>query len=127
MAFVKLIPARGRSALPVNDVVERLRAEFWFVHVDLDEGQDQVASTIAATLKLSDTIPIMKEQLEHLLSVQDSAVYVRFGDHELGVVAGCCVMRDSELFFGQVDEVDGPARPLVERAAAVLGYTVLPG
>ena len=51
---------------------------------------------------------------------------VSFGDN-LGLLASCCVMTDSELFFGSPDEVDGPARPLVERAASALGYEVYPG
>lgn len=59
--------------------------------------------------------------MAELQSVQDAAVQVSFGD-DLGLVASCCVMPDSELFFGSPDEVDGPARPLVERAASALGY-----
>ena len=36
-------------------------------------------------------------------------------------------MPESELFFGHPDEVDGDARPLVERAAEVLAYTIYEG
>jgi hypothetical protein len=36
-------------------------------------------------------------------------------------------MPNSELFFDNPDEVDGPARSLVERAAAALGYTLFEG
>ncbi len=126
MAFVKLFPPEGRDALPVADVIERLRDEFDVVDADPDAGQDHVAGMIAATLRFSDAVPGKQERLAWFQSVQDSAVYVSFGD-DLGVVANCCVMPDSELFFGHGDEVDGPARPLVDRAAVALGYTVFEG
>jgi hypothetical protein len=126
MAFVKLFPPEGHNALPVADVIRRLKDEFAAVDADSDKGQNHVADMIAATLRFSDAIPGKQERLAWLQSVQDAAVYVSFGD-DLGTVAGCCVMPDSELFFGSPDEVDGPARPLVERAASALGYTVFEG
>jgi hypothetical protein len=125
MAFIKLFPPDGRS-LSVRTAILRLQDEFDVVEVDRDAGRDHVASMIAATLRFSDDIPIKQEQLAKLQSVQDAAVYVSFGD-DLGLVAGCCVMPDTELFFGSPDEVDGPARPLVERASAALGYTLYEG
>ena len=126
MAFVKLLPPEGRDALPVADVIRRLEDEFASVDADPDEGQDHVAGMIAATLRFSDAIPGKQDRLAWLQSVQDAAVSVSFGD-DLGTVASCCVMPDSELFFGNPDEVDGPARPLVERAASALGYTLYEG
>jgi hypothetical protein len=42
-------------------------------------------------------------------------------------MARCCVIPDSELFFDSPEEIDGPARPLVERAASALGYVVFDG
>jgi hypothetical protein len=81
---------------------------------------------IAVTLQFSDDLPGKQERLAWLQSVQEEAVYVSFGD-ELGLVASCCVMPDSGLFFDSPDELNGPARPLVERAADALGYTVFEG
>jgi len=126
MSFVKLFPPEGREALPVADVVRRLEEEFAVVDADADEGQDHVAGMIVATLRFSDELPGKQEHLAWLQSVQNSAVYVSFGD-DLGTMACCCVIPDSELFFGSPDEVDGSARPLVERAANALGYTVFDG
>ena len=126
MSFIKLFPPEGRDALPVADIVERLRDEFGVVDADPDEGQDHVAGMIAATLRFSDSVPGKQERLAWFQSVQDAAIYVSFDD-DLGLVAGCCVMPNSELFFGSPDEVDGPARPLVERAASALGYVLFEG
>src|SRR5579883_1896764 len=126
MAFVKLLPPEGNGALPVADVIRRLGDEFAVVDADPDEGQDHVAGMVVATLRFSDALPGKQERLAWIQSVEDAAVYVSFGD-DLGTMAGCCVMPDSELFFGSPDEVDGPARPLVERAASALGYTVFEG
>jgi hypothetical protein len=126
MAFVKLFPPEGSDAHPVADVIRRLGDEFAFVDADPDEGENHVASMIAATLRFSDALPGKQQRLAWLQSVRDAAVYVSFGD-DLGNVASCCVMPKSELFFGNPDEVDGPARPLVERAASALGYTLFEG
>ena len=126
MAFVKLFPTEGRNSLQVVEVINRLKDEFAIVDADPHEGQDHVADMIAATLRFSDALCGKQERLAWLQSVQDAAVYVSFGD-DLGMVSGCCVMPDSELFFGSPDDVDGPGRPLVERAAAALGYTVFDG
>ncbi|AWM35589.1 hypothetical protein GobsT_67360 [Gemmata obscuriglobus] len=123
MAFVKLLPPEGGAPLSVADVIRRLADEFAEVHADPDAGQDHVAGMIAATLRFSDALPGKWERLARLQSVQHAAVCVSFGD-DLGNVAACCVMPDSELFFGSPDEVDGPAWPLVERAASALGYRV---
>lgn len=126
MAFVKLLPPEGGDALPVADVIRRLEDGFAVVDADPGEGQNHVAGMIAATLRFSDELPGKQERLAWLQSVQDAAVYVSFGD-DLGNVASCCVKPDSELFFDSPDEVGGPARPLVERAASALGYTVFEG
>lgn len=126
MAFIKLFPPEGRDPLSVDEITERLRDEFDEFTADADEGQDHVAGMIAAILRFSDAVPGKQEELEWLQSIQDEAVYVSFGD-ELSVIASCCVMPESELFFGSPDEVDGDARPLVERAADVLGYAVFEG
>lgn len=126
MAFIKLFPPDDKPALSVARVIRRLRDEFSFVDENPDEGQDFVASMIAATLGFSDVIPGKQERLQWLQSVQEHAVLVSFGD-DLSIVASCCVLPDSELFFGSPDEVDGPARPLVERAASALGYTIYEG
>ena len=115
MAFVKLFPPEGRDALPVAEVVRQLEEEFAVVHADPDAGRDHVSGMVAATLRFSDSLPGKQERLTWLQSVQDAAVLVSFGD-DMNVVAVCCVMPDSELFFGSAEEVDGAARPLVERA-----------
>lgn len=126
MAFVKLLPPEGGDALPVADVIRRLEDEFAAVDADPDAGQDHVAGMIAATLRFSDTLPGKQERLAWFQSVQDAAVMVSFGD-DLGLMASCCVRPESELFFDSPDEVHGPARPLVERAASALGYEVYEG
>lgn len=126
MAFVKLLPPEGGNALPVADVIRRLEDEFAVVDTDPDAGQEHVAGMIAATLRFSERVPGMQEQLAWYQSVQEAAVYISFGD-DLSVTASCCVLPDSELFFGSPDEVNGHARPLVERAATVLGYRVYDG
>ena len=126
MAFIKLLPPEGGEALPVGDIIRRLEDEFAVVEADPDAGQDHVAGMIAATLRFSDKLPGKQERLAWFQAVKASAVYVTFGDDD-GPAASCCVMRDAELFFGSPDEVDGPARPLVERAALALGYEVYPG
>ena len=126
MAFIKLFPPDGSDALPVAEVIRRLRDEFDVVEVDPDQGRDHVAGMLAATLRFSDALPGKQERLAWLQSVQDEAVQVSFGDQR-NTVASCCVMPGAELFFGTSDEVDGPARPLVERAASALGYTLSQG
>jgi hypothetical protein len=126
MAFIKLRPFEGRSALSVADVTHRLTTEFAVVDVDPEEGRAHVAGMLTATLRFSDAVPGKQGQLEWLRSVQDSAVHVFFGD-DATTLAGCCVMPDSELFFGSPDEVDGAARSLVERAAVALGYSLFQG
>ena len=126
MAFVKLFPPEGRGALPVADVIRRLQDEFAVVDADPEEGQDHVAAMIVATLRFSDALPFKQEQLARLYAAQNAAVYVSFGD-DRGMRARCCVMPDSALFFDSPDEVNGQARPLVERAASALGYTLFQG
>ena len=126
MAFTKLFPPESRDALPVAEIIKRLRGEFQVVHADRDQGQDHVAAMIAATLRFSDVVPGKQERLARLQSIQQAAVYVSFGD-DLGLVASCCVMPDSALFFDSPDEVSGAARPLLERAASALGYTLFDG
>jgi hypothetical protein len=123
MAFIKLFPPEGHDALAVTEVIRRLRDEFSTVDADPDAGQDHVAGMIAATLRFSDKLPGKQEQLAWLQSIQNDAVYVSFGD-DFGSVASCCVQPSSELFFDSPDAIDGPARPLLERAAKALGYTV---
>jgi hypothetical protein len=126
MAFIKLFPPEGRDALAVRDVIRRLRDEFDVVDADPNAGQDHVAGMIAATVRFSDSLPGKQEQLAWLQSVQNDSVYVSFGDN-LDLVASCCVKPDSELFFDSPDEIPGAARPLVERAASALGYTIFDG
>jgi hypothetical protein len=126
MAFVKLLPPDGRHALPVRRVVQLLRDEFALVETDPEQGRDHVSQMITTALRLPDILPAKQEMLTRLPALQNDAVYVTFGDGP-DAVAGCCVMPDTELFFGRPDEVDGPARPLVDRAAAALGYEVLVG
>lgn len=125
MAFVKLFPLEG-GTLSVADAFRRLEDEFAVVDVDPDAGQDYVASMIVTTLRFSDAMPGKQELLAWFQSIQDSAVLVSFGD-DLGTMASCCLTSGTELFFGSPDEVDGPARPLVERAAAALDYTLFEG
>jgi hypothetical protein len=126
MAFVKLFPQEGHAMLPFKDLIRRLRDEFAIVDADPDAGQDHVAGMIAATLRFSDSLPGKQERLAWLQAVQPEAVYVSFGD-DFGLLASCCVKPNSELFFDIPHEIRGPARPLVERAALALGYTVFEG
>ena len=49
-----------------------------------------------------------QELLAWFQKVQPAAVYVWFGD-DYGSTAGCCVLPDSELFFGSPDDVHGSA------------------
>ena len=81
---------------------------------------------IAATLRFPDDLPGKQERLAWFRAIQTDSVLVTFGD-DIELVATCCVMPESELFFDRADEIDGPARPLLERAAAVLNYTVSNG
>jgi hypothetical protein len=126
MAFLKLFPHKGHDWLPIGEVLGRLRAEFQFVDVDRHRGQDHVGDMIAATLRFSDELPHKQEQLADLQSLRDSAVYVTFGDSEQ-VEASCCLMRNRQLFFDSRDEIDGPARQLVERLAGALNYELYVG
>ena len=93
---------------------------------DPEEGRDDVANVIAATLRLSRIWPGGEERVTALRAVQEEAVYVWFGD-DPGLTAGCCLKPGWELFFGRVAEIRGPARPLVDRAAAALGYAAEDG
>ncbi len=120
---MKLLPPEGRDALPVKTIIRRLRDEFMVVDADPDAGQDHVAEMIAVTLKFSDSLPGKQERLAWLQSIQKDAVDISFGD-DMGLVASCCVWPGSELFFGSPDAIYGAARPLLERAAKSLGYTV---
>src|SRR5581483_11675240 len=102
MAFIKLFPHENSKALPVKEIIRRLRGEFALVHADPDEGSDHVAAMIVATLRFSDDLPHKQEQLARLQAVQNEAVYVLFGDSE-NVMARCCLMPDSALFFDDPD------------------------
>lgn len=126
MAFLKLFPRKDRNALSVSDVLRHLRDEFAFVDADPDAGQDHVSGMIAATCRFSDSVPGKQERLTWLISVQDSAVYVSFGD-DVDLTASCCLMPGKELFFDSRDEIHGRARLLVERAASALGYELFEG
>lgn len=126
MAFVKLFPPEGGESLSLGEIVGRLRDEFTVVDTDPDAGRDHVGDMIVATMRFSDNLPHKQQQLTRLRAAQDDAVYVTFGD-SLDVTAACCLLPDDPLFFGYPDEVDGPARTLVERAAKVLGYEVYEG
>jgi hypothetical protein len=126
MAFLKLFPRKGCNALSVSDVIRLLCDEFAFVDADPDGGKDHVSGMIAAISRFSDSVPGKQEQLAWLISVQDSAVYVSFGD-DPDLTASCCLMPGKELFFDSRDEIHGPARTLVERAASALGYKLFEG
>ncbi len=126
MAFVNLFPHEGHDWLPIDEVLDRLRTEFRIVDVDPDGGQDHVGDMIAATLRFSDALPHKQAQLATLQAVRDSAVYVTFGDSD-DITASCCLMKDSALFFDSREEIDGPARPLVERLAGALNYELYDG
>jgi hypothetical protein len=126
MAFIKLFPSEGGEPLPGADIIRRLRDEFALVVADPDEGRDHVAGMIAATLQFSDAVPGKPARLAWLESVQEDAVWVKFGDSQV-VMAACCLMPNCELFFGSPDEVEDPARSLVERCAAALGYELFQG
>ena len=126
MAFVKLFPLDGHRWLAIHEILDRLRAEFRLIDADPGEGRDQVAAMIAATLRFSDAVPHKQAQLADLQSVQEWAVYITFGDWD-AVVASCCLMPERALFFGSPDEVDGPARSLVERCAGTLNYELFEG
>lgn len=126
MAFVKLLPPEGRASHSVEEVLRRLRDEFGVVHTDPEEGRDRVAKMIEMLRGFSDSWPGKWAQLASLRSGQSEAVCVRFGD-DPDLVAFCCVQPGSSLFFDSPDEICGPARPLLERAASALGYTVYDG
>lgn len=126
MGCVRLVPAEGRDALPIPDIIRRLQDEFNYVLADPEEGRDDVGNVIAATLRLSKVWTGGEERVAALQAVQQEAVYVWFGD-DASLTAGCCLKPGWELWFGRVSEVNGPARPLVERAGTVIGYVVQDG
>src|SRR5438128_2602263 len=126
MAFIKLFPPEQGPAFDVAELLRRLSAEFDYIHADSEAGRSHVADMIAATLRFSDALPHKQQQLADLRSVHDAAVYVTFGDSEESV-ASCCLLPERPLFFDGPDEIDGPARPLVERCAKILGYELYEG
>ena len=126
MAFIKLFPHEGAPWLAVDCVVERLRDEFIYFHADRDEGRDHVGGMIAAVVKLPEDLPGRQEQLDNWKVAQESAIVVEFGNFP-ACFARTCVIAASELFFGRRDEVHGPARPFVDRAASILGYKLFCG
>ena len=126
MAFIRLSAPDDSQWLPTDVVVERLRREFGVVNPDHAAGRDYVGRMIAATEKFSDRIPGKQERLAELRRVHDAAVRVAFGDSGDNL-AQVCLLPDTPLFFGTVEEVDGPARPLVDRCARVLGYELHEG
>jgi hypothetical protein len=126
MAFIKLFPPEGGKALAVPDIIRRLRDKFAIVDTDPEKGRSYVAKMIAATERFSDAVPHKQKQLKRLRSIQNAAVYVRFGDAR-EVMASCCLVPDSDLFFSNPDQMHGPGRPLVERCAAALGYQLSEG
>jgi hypothetical protein len=121
MAYIKLLPPTDGEAMPVIEVIRRLRDEFGVVELDPDAGQDYVAEMIAATHRWSHAVPGKQEQLEHLKKSQQAAVLVAFGDDH-GTVAQCLLMPGWDLLFDKREELEGPARPLLTRAAVALGY-----
>src|SRR5688572_1661091 len=116
MAFIRLAPPEGSPWLDTNAILDHLRREFAVVNADPAGGRDYVGRMIAATEKFSDRIPGKQERLTELRRCQSGAVKVSFGD-ESDNLASVCLMPETELFFGTLEEVDGPARPLVERCA----------
>jgi hypothetical protein len=126
MAFIKLWPPEDLTPLSTAEIIARLRDEFVVVHVDHEAGRDHVGDVIASTLRFSDSLPWKADRIAQLQSIQDVAVYVTFGD-DLRLTAGCCLLPNEELFFGNPDAVDGEARSLVDRVAEVLGHSVDPG
>jgi hypothetical protein len=126
MAFVNLFPTDGGQSHPIPEKFKRLRGEFAVVDTDPARGREHMQSTIAATLRFSDILPRKQPQLARLRAAQNVAVYLTFGDSR-DTTAGCCFVPDSEFFFGFPNEVDGPARPLVERCASALGYELFRG
>ena len=126
MAFIKLLPFEGIQHLPLEEIVIRLKSEFAYVEVNEEAGRDHVGDMIAATLRFSDEVPWKHEQLVTLQRKQNRAAYIVFGDEAIASAA-FCFMPESELFFGNSDEVDGPARALVERAASILNYQLFDG
>ena len=123
MAFIKLWPPEDRDPLPTAEIIARLRDEFVVVDVNPEAGRDHVGDVIASTLRFPDSLPWKADRIAQLQSIQDVAVYVTFGDDSI-LMAGCCLLPNEELFFGNPDAVDGEARSLVERAAEVLGYSL---
>jgi hypothetical protein len=91
--------------------------------IDPAGGQERVGDMIVATLRLADALPHKTEQLARLRAAQRGAVLVTFGDCDDEVVS-CCVIPDSELFFGDPEDA---ARPLLHRCARVLGYELFEG
>jgi hypothetical protein len=126
MAFIKLFPAENQPWHSLEEVSERLTLEFDYVDIDRDAGRKYVGRMIAATRRLADSLPGKQERLRLFGAFQDASAYVVFGDDTL-TTAAFCYMPDSEVFFGSPDEVHGPQRALVERAARVLGYSVYEG
>jgi hypothetical protein len=126
MAFLKLFPYEGHDWLPMDEVLDRMRTEFRAVDVDPDAGQDHVGDMITATLRFSDTLSFKQAQLADLQSVRETAVWVTFRDSD-DVEAACCLMSDRDLFFDSPDEINGPARKLVERLAGALNYELYEG
>lgn len=126
MAFIKLFPPHGLEPHSVAQIIELLANEFEEFESDAEAGRDHVGGMLTATLRFPDSLPGKQERLASLRSVQNEAVMVAFGDGS-DAVAQTCIMPDSELFFGLPDAIDGAARKLVDRAAAVLGYEIFAG
>jgi hypothetical protein len=126
MAFVKLFPFEGNDYLSPVEIIERLKLEFEYVEVDEEAGQGYIGDMIARILRMPDSLPGKQERLDELQEARQQAVFVAFGD-DPGIAASSCLKPESEIFFGSPDEVDGPARALVERAAEALSYEVFEG
>ena len=125
MAFVKLEPLVGKPYLSVDRIIDHLRLEFDWVEVDREEGRSHVNGMLAFAYRVSDEVPGKVERTKKWEAALDQSAWVSFGDSDAS--ASCCLIPETELFFGDADAIAGAGRRIVQRAADALGYEVFEG
>jgi hypothetical protein len=121
----QLWPPEGTPYLSVDEVLRRWRDAFGHVLTDPAAGRAQMDETIAYLAGMVGGGHFTREDLERARRNRDLAVQVHLADAAQPGLAylETVVTPETEILFGYTGgDHEDAAAPLVERAAAALGY-----
>jgi hypothetical protein len=121
----RLVPQDGVSYLAPKEAVRRLAEEFAICEFDNDEGQDHVGDMLAKLIELKAPQAIIDE----VAASRETAIRVRVTDDENpeseNYLSLLLRSNDGPLIGYPSASVEALVRPLVERCARALGYTIV--